>query len=82
MSENHCSLIIQGNVIPEYSISDLFENYNYSKNRFLNSIPRPLNLLKHYDVKKLGLERKKKDKSSSWIFPSTSGINVGPWFLL
>ena len=78
MSENHCSLIIQGNVVPEYSISDLFENYNYSKNRFLNSIPRPLNLLKHYDVKKLGLERKKKDKSSSWIFPSTSGINVGP----
>ena len=42
MSENHCSLIIKGNVIPEYSISDLFENYN----RFLNSIPRPLNLLK------------------------------------
>ena len=78
MSENHCSLIIQGNVVPEYSISDLFENYNYSKNRFLNSIPRPLKLLKHYDVKKLGLERKKKDKSSSWIFPSTSGINVGP----
>ena len=62
MSENHCSLIIQGNVVPEYSISDLFENYNYSKNRFLNSIPRPLNLLKHYDVKKLGLERKKKTK--------------------
>ena len=46
MSENHSSLIIQGNVIPEYNISDLFENYNYSKNRFLNSIPRPLNLLK------------------------------------
>ena len=76
MSEDD-SLILIGNM-PQYSLTDINQNYIYSKNRFINSIPRPLNLLKYYNVKKLGLGQKKVDKTASWIYPSTSGNNVGP----
>ena len=72
------SLILYGNIKPEYSLTDIYPNYNYSKNRFINTIPRPLNLLKYYNVKKLGLSQKKVDKTASWIKPSTSGKNIGP----
>ena len=72
------SLILYGNIKPEYSLTDIYPNYNYSKNLFINTIPRPLNLLKYYNVKKLGLSQKKVDKTASWIKPSTSGKNIGP----
>ena len=66
MSEDD-SLILIGNM-PQYSLTDINQNYIYSKNRFINSIPRPLNLLKYYNVKKLVLGHKKVYKTDSWIY--------------